>query len=48
MYAFLAGCVAAVAIAVVAALALEQLGGSSADAYSSDNVRLSEPKAEGE
>ena len=43
MYAFLGGCLAAVVIAVVAAVALGQLGGSSAEAYSSENVRLSAP-----
>ncbi|MEM7222886.1 MAG: hypothetical protein AAF495_07920 [Pseudomonadota bacterium] len=48
MYAFLSGCAAAVVIAVVAAVALDQLPGSSAETYASDNVRLSEPKAEGE
>ena len=48
MKAFLTGCVAAVAIAVVAAVALDQLGGSSAEAYKSDNVRLSEPDAAAE
>ena len=44
MKAFLAGCLAAVLIAVVAAVALDQLGGSSAETFSSDNVRLPETK----
>ena len=48
MYALIAGCLAAVVIAVVAAVALEQLGGSSADTYSTDNVRLPEPDAKSE
>ena len=40
MKAFLAGCVGAVLIAVVAYYALDTLGTSSANVYSTDNVRL--------
>ena len=40
MKAFLAGCAAAVVIAVVAHFALQALGLTSADVYSSGNVRL--------
>ena len=38
MKAFVAGCVAAVVLAVVAAVILNQLGLSSADVYSSTSV----------
>ncbi len=40
MKAFVAGCLAAVAIAVVAAVVLDSLGHSSANSYSTSNVRL--------
>ena len=40
MKAFLAGCAAAVVLAVVAAIALNQLGFSAAEVYSTGNVRL--------
>ena len=40
MKAFLAGCLAAVVIGVVAAVVLNYFGFSSADVYSASNVRL--------
>lgn len=40
MKAFIAGCAGAVVIAVVAAVVLNSLGFSSAEIFSSDNVRL--------
>ncbi len=40
MKSFLAGCLAAIVIAVGAYFALDALGFSSADVYSSSNVRL--------
>ncbi|MDH3474976.1 MAG: hypothetical protein OEM59_14940 [Rhodospirillales bacterium] len=40
MKAFLLGCAAAVVIAVVAGVALDQLGYSSESVYSTSNVRL--------
>jgi ABC-type uncharacterized transport system permease subunit len=40
MKAFIASCVAAIAVAVVAAVVMQQLGMSSADVYSTSNVRL--------
>ncbi len=40
MKAFLASCVAAIVIAVAAAFILDALGLSSADLYSTGNVRL--------
>lgn len=40
MKAFVAGCAAAVVLAVVAAVILPQLGFSSAEVYSTSNVRL--------
>ena len=45
MKAFISGCLAAVAIAVVAAVALDRLGGSTAETYTSDNVRLPSTEA---
>lgn len=39
MKAFIAGCAAAVVLAVVAAVALDQLGVSSQEAFSNQNVR---------
>ena len=40
MKAFIAGCLAAILIAVGAAVALNQLGHSSANVYSTSSVRL--------
>lgn len=40
MKAFIAGCAAALVIAVVAAVVLDQLGYGSAEVYSTGNVRL--------
>ena len=40
MKAFIAGCAAAVVLAVVAAVVLNMLGYGSAEVYSSSNVRL--------
>ncbi len=40
MKAFIASCLAAIVIGVVAAVALEMMGFSSADVYSASNVRL--------
>jgi hypothetical protein len=40
MKAFIAGCLAAIVIAVAAAVILDQTGQSSAGAYSTSNVRL--------
>ena len=40
MKAFIAGCLAAIVIAVVAAVILDQVGLSSESAYSTSNVRL--------
>lgn len=40
MKAFIAGCAAAVVIAVIAAVALNMLGYNSAEIYSTANVRL--------
>lgn len=40
MKAFVAGCAAAVVLAIVAAVVLNQLGYSSAEVYSTSNVRL--------
>lgn len=40
MKAFLASCVAAVVLAIVSAVALDQLGMSSQQTYSTSNVRL--------
>lgn len=43
MKAFVAGCVAAVLIAVVSAVILNQFGFGSDEVYSTGNVRLPEP-----
>ncbi len=40
MKAFIAGCLAAIVIAVVAAVVLDQIGLSSESAYSTSNARL--------
>lgn len=42
MRAFIAGCLAAVAIAVVSGVVLDSLDHSSATSYSTSNVRLGE------
>ncbi|MGF1609769.1 MAG: hypothetical protein ACFCUQ_10260 [Kiloniellales bacterium] len=40
MKAFIAGCVVAVVLAVAVAVVMQQLGMSTADVYSTPNVRL--------